>query len=317
MKTYTKTGDKGETSLYSGERVSKTNIRIHTVGSIDELTSHLGKVKSISQDTRLEEDIETIQRNLIDLMAVVATFGKSKVDFPPAKAKWLEDKIDHYTKELVPTDQFIIPGKNTLAAEVHIARTVARRAERNLLTCSNIPEGPKIYMNRLSDYLYTIARLVELNKNTPSNTPVKAYGGINQMAGAISLEEAKGLIGLIEQYAKYQNCKVAIAISNKDGNPICAQSMDGALMIAFELAIKKAYTAAALQLPTHELGSLTQEGAPFFGLEHMLDKKIVTIGGGYPLIKNGQILGAVGVSGGSAEEDIDIASYGQYVWEGE
>ena len=319
VKTYTKTGDKGQTSLYTGERVSKTNPRIHALGTIDELTSHLGKTKSIIEDIRMKKDIETIQRNLVDLMGIVASFGKTAVVFSPDKIKWVEDKIDLYSKEFVDTDQFIIPGKNEISAQVDITRTVARRAERDLLTCSNIPDGPKIYVNRLADFLYTIGRVVDAN---PAPLPQRNYVAkdqviTSQMENTISLEEAKALIHLIEQYAQYHNCNVSIAITNKDGNPICVQSMDGTLMIGFELAIKKAYTAAALQMPTHKLADLTAEGAPFFGLETILDKQIVTIGGGFPLIKNGQVYGAIGVSGGSADEDIDISTYGQYVWKGE
>lgn len=320
MKTYTKTGDKGQTSLYSGERVSKTNPRIHAVGTIDELTSHLGKTKSMIQDIRIKKDIEIIQRNLVDLMGIVATFGKSTLSISNDKIKWMEDKIDFYSKEFVDTDQFIIPGKNEISAQVDITRTVARRAERDLLTCSNIPDPPKIYINRLADFLYTIGRVVDATTDTATISkplPVNNQILANQMENTISLEEARELIHLIEQYAQYQNCNVSIAITNKDGNPICVESMNGSLMIGFELAIKKAYTAAALQMPTHKLADLTRGDAPFFGLETMLDKQIVTIGGGFPLIKNGHIYGAIGVSGGSADQDIDISTYGQYVWGGE
>lgn len=136
------------------------------------------------------------------------------------------------------------------------------------------------------------------------------------MDNIITLNQAQQLIDFVQEYARYKGCIVSVAITNSDGNPICAQSMDGALIVSFDMAIKKAYTAAALQMPTHELAKLTEPGAPFAGLENMLEKKIVTIGGGIPLKRNNRMIGAVGVSGGAADDDIDLAAYAQHVWEG-
>lgn len=136
------------------------------------------------------------------------------------------------------------------------------------------------------------------------------------MNSIITLKEAQKIISLVEEYARYKECIVSVAITNSNGNPICAQSMDDALIVSFDMAIKKAYTAAALQMPTHELAKLTEPGAPFAGLENMLEKQIVTIGGGMPLISNNKVIGAVGVSGGAADDDIDLATYAQHVWEG-
>lgn len=311
MGVYTRKGDEGQTSLFSGERVSKTDFRIHALGNIDELTSHLGKIKTITSDYRVKEDIERVQNCLIKLMTAVASKDNVTLDFPLDETKWLEERIDLYSKEYIHPNRFVLPGENIIAAQVDIARTVARRAERSLHESSYIPMELKKYMNRLSDFLYTVARMIEasLNKGRKNMN--------NGISHTIFLEEAKNIIHLVEQYAIYQGCNVSIAITNRDGNPICVYSMDDSLVISFEVAIKKAYTAAALQMPTHELAKLTQAGAPFFGLENMLEKQIITIGGGFPLRRNGKIVGAIGVSGGSADEDIDLARYGQHVWEGE
>lgn len=310
MNIYTRTGDLGQTSLFSGERVSKTDKRIHALGDIDELTSHLGKVKSITDDYRVKKDIERIQNNLIKLMGIVASLENRTFDFSLDEVAWVESKIDLYSQEYVQPKKFILPGENTVSAQMDIARTVARRAERALYECEVIPIELKKYINRLSDYLYTVARMIE----TIPKKETKVIDNIR--SNTMLLEEAKKIIHLVEEYAKYQQCNVSIAITNKDGNPICVHSMDNSLMISFEVAVKKAYTAAALQMPTHELAKLTAQGAAFFGLENILDKQIVTIGGGIPLKSNGKTVGAIGVSGGSAEEDIDLAMYAQYVWEG-
>ena len=91
--------------------------------------------------------------------------------------------------------------------------------------------------------------------------------------------------------------------------------MDDAFVVSFALAKKKAYTAAALRMPTHELGKLTAKGADFEGLANMLDEEIVTLGGGYPITINDSIIGAIGVSGGSAKSDTALAKYGAYLIE--
>ena len=309
MNIYTKQGDQGQTSLYSGHKVPKTDVRIHALGDIDELTSHLGKVRTLISNYKIKEDIRRVQKSLIQLMGIIANSEDQTFGFSLEEVKWIEERIDLYSQQYIHPGHFILPGNNIASAQIDIARTVVRRAERSLHACSHIPDEIKKYFNRLSDYMYTIGRVIETNLNKGS------IDMENTGEHFILLEEAKGIIDSVEEYASYQNCRVSIAIVNSNGNPICIHCMDHSLLISFELSIKKAYTATALQMPTHELANLTRTGAPFEGLENMLDKQIVTIAGGFPLKRSGKTIAGVGVSGGSADQDLDLARYAQRLWE--
>ncbi len=127
----------------------------------------------------------------------------------------------------------------------------------------------------------------------------------------LNLELANALIERIKAYAHYNKMSVVVAVVSKEGSPISVQVMEDARLVSFELALKKAYTAAALKIPTHELAELTRVGGDLENLPDMLDNnKVITLGGGYPIKLNGRVVGGLGVSGGTASEDIELAQYG-------
>ncbi|PHV72116.1 DhaG protein [Sporanaerobium hydrogeniformans] len=127
----------------------------------------------------------------------------------------------------------------------------------------------------------------------------------------LTLELANQLIERIKAYARYNNVNAVMAIVSKEGNPISVQVMEDAYIVSYELALKKAYTSAALKMPTHELAYLVKEGGDLEGLLSMLDgNKLITLGGGYPITLNGKVVGGLGVSGGTAGQDIELARYG-------
>ncbi|MBM7614610.1 cob(I)yrinic acid a,c-diamide adenosyltransferase [Alkaliphilus hydrothermalis] len=166
MKIYTKTGDKGETSLYDGNRVSKDDIRVESYGTIDELNSTLGFARNFIEDHDVIEVIYKIQRELFDVAGELATKDTEK--FPEKinedHIHYLENVIDKYIKKVEQVDLFIIPGTNKASASLHIARTICRRAERRILTLKkNEPVGDILikYVNRLSDTIYAMARYLE------------------------------------------------------------------------------------------------------------------------------------------------------------
>lgn len=301
MKVYTKTGDKGETSLWDGTRVSKNHPMIDAVGTIDELTSHLGKIKSQVDEITVSEELKSIQQKLILVMGMVAGYQSQERYLSENDIDILEKAIDYYESKSYQFTEFILPGKSTLSAEIDIARTIARRAERVLNECIYIEEIVKKYLNRLSDYLFMLARYIEENR------PL-----INEN---LNLDTANKVITNVRNEAIKQGLEVVIAIVSKAGRPISVQSMDEAFVISYELAIKKAFTAAALQMGTHELAQLVAKGADFEGLEGMLDEKIITLGGGYPIKVKGKVMGAIGVSGGSASQDIALAQFGAKLFE--
>ena len=165
MKIYTKTGDAGETSLFSGGRVGKDHIRIEAYGTVDELSSILGSLRCEDLPDGVESQLVQIQESLF---AVGSALADSKNKLPAAPGSWdstvLEDWIDSMELKLGPLRSFILPGGARAAAISHVARTVCRRAERRIISLQGtgeaVPEGLLPYLNRLSDALFTLARYV-------------------------------------------------------------------------------------------------------------------------------------------------------------
>ena len=165
MKIYTKTGDKGQTSLYDGPRVDKDSIRVESYGTIDELNSYRGLcMHYINEDEK--KVLFNIQRDLFYIGSELATKNTEKLNkvVTDNDIKNLENIIDKYMGEAKGIDSFIIPGTSLASAHLHIARTICRRAERIIISLSKIEEvNPMLikYINRLSDALYAIARYSE------------------------------------------------------------------------------------------------------------------------------------------------------------
>ncbi|MFN2363460.1 MAG: cob(I)yrinic acid a,c-diamide adenosyltransferase [Halarsenatibacteraceae bacterium] len=168
MKIYTKTGDKGETSLYDNTRVAKDSIRVESYGTIDELNSTLGLARTFISDEEISKAVFKIQRQLFDVAGELAT--SDGTTFPEKIGKpeieELEDIIDRYLAEMNEEEKssFIIPGSNRASAALHQARTICRRGERRIVTLgreAEIREEIQKYVNRLSDVIYTLARFLE------------------------------------------------------------------------------------------------------------------------------------------------------------
>lgn len=167
MKIYTRTGDTGQTGLLDGARVSKAEPRVDAYGEVDELNACLGLVLSAGVDSDLAEMVVEIQRRLFSLGASLAdptshATGHKKASVGDAEIAQLEGWIDRLDGELEPLRQFILPGGHAAAAAVHLARAVCRRAERRMvgLGVEAVGPTPLVYINRLSDLLFTLARAV-------------------------------------------------------------------------------------------------------------------------------------------------------------
>lgn len=166
MNIYTKTGDKGQTSLFDNKRVSKDDLRVESYGTIDELNSFLGLAKNYIVDKEAYEVIHGIQRKLFDIGAELATANKEKIPVITDEndIKYLEDMIDKYMSMVKKPNKFVIPGEGKGPAFLHVSRTVCRRAERRIISLANQEEiNPYLikYINRLSDFLYALSRYVE------------------------------------------------------------------------------------------------------------------------------------------------------------
>lgn len=165
MKIYTKTGDDGSTSLFSGGRVPKNHLRVEAYGTIDELNSIIGIARSAHPSKKTDEMLEQIQTQLFHLGADLATPRDTKSDWvvriEEQAILWLENSIDEMTQQLPELKNFILPGGCAAAAHLHLARTVCRRAERLVVTLTaqeDLGELVLKYLNRLSDWLFTLAR---------------------------------------------------------------------------------------------------------------------------------------------------------------
>ena len=168
-KIYTKTGDDGFTGLIGGKRVSKSNQRIVAYGTVDELNSSIGIIMSSKLDNDIHEILEKIQN---DLFVVGADLANPDLNVPSNRitedmVKFLEENIDKFENELSPITYFILPGGDTVASQIHLARSISRRAETNIVQLSEkeaINKTCQVYINRLSDLLFVIARLINKRK---------------------------------------------------------------------------------------------------------------------------------------------------------
>lgn len=163
IKVYTKTGDDGTTSLFSGKRVAKHHIKIKAYGSIDELNSWLGWIRDQNIAPERKDEIIKIQKDLMIISSQLANDGV-ELDIVPVgqnEVTLLEEYIDKMTDSLPPLKNFVIPGGHTLVSSTHLARSVCRRAERIITELNDnepIDSVLIFYINRLSDYLFTLSR---------------------------------------------------------------------------------------------------------------------------------------------------------------
>jgi cob(I)alamin adenosyltransferase len=167
MKIYTKTGDRGETSLFGGTRVGKDDARVEAYGTVDELNAALGVARAEGPDPDLDGQLEWLQGELFTVGAALATPGAAQARRAPpeldgAFAEKLEAAIDRWEEELPPLTAFVLPCGTRLATALHVARAVARRAERRVVALCRVAEvDPKLvaFLNRLSDFLFVAARI--------------------------------------------------------------------------------------------------------------------------------------------------------------
>ncbi|WP_400245166.1 cob(I)yrinic acid a,c-diamide adenosyltransferase [Niallia sp. JL1B1071] len=172
MRIYTKTGDKGETSIIGG-RVLKDDIRVEAYGTVDELNSFVGLAVAQlvgEQFADIKEDLEKIQHELFDCGGDLASISaRRQLKLTEDAIAYLEERIDVFMDETPDLERFILPGGIEAAATVHLARTVTRRAERLVVTLvktnEDIPELPLKYLNRLSDYFFALARVINYRSN--------------------------------------------------------------------------------------------------------------------------------------------------------
>lgn len=330
MGIYTRGGDAGETSLLGGVRVAKDTLRIEVYGTIDEATSAMGLARATTKQADLCREIIALQGELIGVMAELATAPDAdpaklqKVKLIPVQAaqvERLERAIDGYEAQRIPTHHFVRPGGSVASAALDMARTFVRRAERRLISLSREQEVNLLlikYLNRLSDLLYVMARLDEqreveqvvkdqLLAKSGSRPEQTQQGAI---AMSLTLADCDRMIEAGMRRAREIGVSMVLAVVDAGANLMEMRRMDDALLVSVTLAPHKAYTAATVRMATHTLAELAQPAAPLYGIDVNIPN-LTLVGGGLPLNRAGALVGAlvgaVGVSGGSVAQDIDVA----------
>ena len=343
LKFYTGQGDKGLTALTPSSQVSKADERVAAIGGMEEIVSALGAVKAATTCPIFRGKLERIQKTLRTLSQGLRDPRSGKFVFSAEEIGFLESDMDQMLTRVTPADLAdTLPGGNPQSAMLDVAHTTTRRAERDLIAMDRryaVPQTFKQYVNRLSDYLLVAARYsdylfekaeaekpaepvapVAPTPAAPAPVPPSAADALvaevlARLGGAkvMDLGMAKQVIAAVEEQAKAQGKHAVIAVSNAEGNPIAVHVMDGAFLVSYEVAVKKAYTAVAVKMSTMDLSALCQPGGTFYGLQAL--DKVITFGGGIPLYRDGVIVGGLGVSGGTGEEDHALAEYGAAVFQ--
>ncbi|MGE5454402.1 MAG: cob(I)yrinic acid a,c-diamide adenosyltransferase [Methylocystaceae bacterium] len=321
MKVYTKTGDKGQTSLLSKERVFKDHLRVQAYGTVDEANSAMGLARSFSSKEWLNNIVYDIQVELISLNADLATADLENSQgyrLNSSHVEKLETIIDQLEARRIPQSHFVTPGSTTVSAALDLARTIVRRAERcvvGLQREEQVSSAVSLYLNRLSDLLFVMARCEEqeevISRVTEAvemalSEPQPASAATTQM----QLNLAKMIIETAEKKALEIGIPMVITIVDTGGNPVAQHRMDDALLASISISMDKAYTAVALRMATEKAAEFAQPGKQLYGINTTNNGQIVIFGGGLPIYINGVLIGGIGVSGGSVEEDITVAKAG-------
>ncbi len=171
MKIYTKTGDEGKTSLFGGKRISKDDWQIEAYGTVDELNSHIGLCMAFIDKEEVKQQLAKIQHLLFNIGSVLASPKENDFNLPNVHEDdivQLETEMDNMNEHLEPLKYFILPGGSQSVAQLHITRTVCRRAERRVISIKDEVKHPPLiikYLNRLSDYLFVLARYMAKVEN--------------------------------------------------------------------------------------------------------------------------------------------------------
>lgn len=302
MSIYTKSGDNGFASTMNRRMIAKNNPIFALLGTLDELNSALGVARS-RMPAEFGGLVETIQQDVIAFSGELAG-GEKFAD--PQRVAGMESSIDLMMEAAGGFTGFIAPGASESGAALDLARSVARRAERELVASKQtggVSREAMMWMNRLSDLLYAMARLMDANAPKAEQEA--------QMPEGSFLELALWLCRRVLDKAMADGLPVVTAACDAGANPVALMRADGAYIASVDIAQNKAYTSVSVQMTTEKLGTLCQPNGPLYGIQNTNGGRMVIFGGGIPLFRNGKLIGGFGVSGGSAEQDTALAHYAQ------
>ncbi len=308
MKLYEKTGDHKVTGLKDGTRVSKQDVRIHLMGELDELNSHIGLVRSLTQNKALWQELLEIQKILLAIKHGVEEPEGSRVkSVANAQVKDLEIKIGGLEKQLPQTEGEILPGECFYSAQFDIARNVARRCERRfteVAACYPMDELAAAYLNRVSDYLYLQARLAEQAQqgftleqqialqvgNRSAAAPVTAPAA-EPAQEDITEPVAEKIPALCKDRVTNRVKKFSTKVNTSYGTfyTVCVLNPDGELLATNSLARHSVQVHGSMAAAKEALHRCKIQGEKAAGVAR----------NGAALYENGYLVGAVGIYGGN------------------
>lgn len=315
-KIYTKTGDRGETGLYGGSRVKKASKRVQAYGAVDQSNASIGVAVNFMKADILKKVLRVVQDKLFVVGGELASDAKGrsllKTVIEEKDIHFLEGVIDEIVKNLPEKNYFVIPGKTLGSSFLHVARTQVRFAEREILALmeeEEVREEVLQYMNRLSDTLYAMSRYEDEVLGEEKKTSFQQMETLTSDAARAILLEAR-------KSAERIGVPMVFSIVDEGGNLKAMERMDGALLGSIEISRNKAYTATLFAMDTEALGTFTGPKQDLYGIEHSHDGRVVSFAGGMPIFLNGKLLGGLGVSGGSIEEDKMVCEMGLSILKG-
>ncbi len=335
---YTRTGDAGSTGLFGGSRVPKQDPEVEAYGTVDEANAAIGEAKAAATDESVRATLHGIQQRLFVLAAELASDEKGRAildnTISADDVADLESIIDMCLEVTGPQRAFVVPGRDAPSAALHKARTVARRAERRVLTMAETREvRPEVvkYLNRLSDTLYALARLTEHTydigrvEQLVRAAVARALGGAGERRDSdqgrdprpaartglarYDLAVAKAMAEAAEAKATDLGVPVVFAAVDAGGNPMLLHRMADSLLGSIDIATNKAFTSAAFRLPTAALADAAAPSGELHGIEVTNAGRVVIFGGGLPIFVDGRLAGGIGVSGGTVAEDVQIVTH--------
>lgn len=300
-------GDTGFASTATRKMIPKDSPVFSLIGSLEELNSALGAAR-----LRVRPDVGRIVRSLQqDVLAFRTELSGGPKFATREKVAEMEKSIDMILRS-VPDAPEEIPGDSEAGAGFAMARAVARRAERWMVSCKDtggIGRDTLAWGNRLSEFIGAISRLAAANAPAPRSPLAAPDAPALPPDGESFLEKGLWLCRSVVARAAGMPLPVVTAVCDAGGNTVAVLRADGAFLASVDIAENKAFTSVSLKMPTEDLEKLAAPGGPLYGIQNTNGGRIVIFGGGVPLTVHGTLAGGFGVSGGTAEQDTGLGRY--------
>lgn len=296
IKSYIEKSDFDENIIFNTD-IDK-NLEKSIFNNIDEAIELIKKLNNFIKN----QDFSNILKELSKKFLLIK--DKKNVSF---ETKNIENCVLKYSNILSLNDDYKIPEENEEVFIAYLLYTIIKKIQRRFMLLAKHREIKAElinYINKSRDFSHIVYKFIQ-EKIMIKYVIELISEKLSSTENNLSLEKARKIIRAGEKKAKEMNLSAVFAVVNSEGNLIIEERMDNAILVSIDVAYKKAYTAAALKLNTEDLTALVQPGAMFYGLQS--DPKYIVFGGGMLLKVDGKIVGAVGVSGGSAQEDMEIA----------